>query len=80
MIFEFNDAQILFGMFQGFKKATPYGGARKLRLTLPPVRRVEWIQMCHTNFDTLKSVEYFFSDLDNKQHRISYISDLIACC
>ena len=27
-------------MFQGFKKATPYGGARKLRLTLPPVRRV----------------------------------------
>ena len=26
-------------MFQGFKKATPYGGARKLRLTLPPVRR-----------------------------------------
>ena len=27
-------------MFQGFKKATTYGGARKLRLTLPPVRRV----------------------------------------
>ena len=27
-------------MFQGFKKATPYGGARKLRLTQPPVRRV----------------------------------------
>ena len=26
-------------MFQGFKKATPYGGARKLRLTQPPVRR-----------------------------------------
>ena len=26
-------------MFQGFKKATPYGGARKLRLTLPTVRR-----------------------------------------
>ena len=26
-------------MFQGFKKATPYGGAKKLRLTLPPVRR-----------------------------------------
>ena len=24
-------------MFQGFKKATPYGGARKLRLTPPPV-------------------------------------------
>ena len=39
MIFEFNDAQILFGMFEGFKKATPYGGAKKLRLTLPPVRR-----------------------------------------
>ena len=30
------DDQILFGMFQGFKKATPYGGTRKLRLTLPP--------------------------------------------
>ena len=28
-------------MFQGFKKATPYGGARKLRLTLPPVCRVQ---------------------------------------
>ena len=28
-------------MFQGFQKATPYGGVRKLRLTLPPVRRVE---------------------------------------
>ena len=41
LIFELNDAQILFGMFQGFKKATPYGGAKKLRLTLPPVRRVE---------------------------------------
>ena len=27
-------------MFQGFKKATPYGGARKLRLTFPPVCRV----------------------------------------
>ena len=40
MIFEFNDAQILFGMFQGFKKVTPLGGAKKLRLTLPPVRRV----------------------------------------
>ena len=26
-------------MFQGFKKATPYGGTRKLRLALPPVRR-----------------------------------------
>ena len=29
-------------MFQGFKKATPYGGARKLRLTLPPVCRVKY--------------------------------------
>ena len=38
LIFEFNDAQILFGML-GFKKSTPYGGARKLRLTLPPVCR-----------------------------------------
>ena len=26
-------------MFQGFKKADPYVGARKLRLTRPPVRR-----------------------------------------
>ena len=26
-------------MFQGFKKATPYEGAKKLRLTQPPVRR-----------------------------------------
>ena len=24
-------------MFQGFKKANPYGGARKLRVTPPPV-------------------------------------------
>ena len=40
LIFKFNDAQILFGMFQGFKKRTPHGGARKLRLNLPPVRRV----------------------------------------
>ncbi len=40
LIFEFNDTQILCGMFQGSKKATPYGGARKLRLTLPPVCRV----------------------------------------
>ena len=39
MVFEFNDAKVLFGMFQGFKKATPYEGARKLRLTLPPVCR-----------------------------------------
>ena len=30
-----------FGMFQGFKKATPYGGTKKLRLTLPPVRRAK---------------------------------------
>ena len=40
LIFEFNDDQILFGMFQRFKKATPYGGTRKLRLTLPPMRCV----------------------------------------
>ena len=32
-IFELNDAQVLFGMFQGFKKATPYGRARNLRLS-----------------------------------------------
>ena len=38
-IFEFNDNIGYFDMFQGFKKATPYGGARKLRLTQPPVRR-----------------------------------------
>ena len=43
MIFEFNDAQILFGMFQGFKKVTPLGGAKKLRLTPPPVLRVRQI-------------------------------------
>ena len=55
MIFEFNDAQILFGMFQGFKKATPYGGARKLRLTLPPVCRE------HAN-DTLSCHYYQPSD------------------
>ena len=36
-IFEFNDNIGYFDMFQGFKKAIPYGGARKLRLTLPPV-------------------------------------------
>ena len=35
LIFEFNDAEILFGMFQGFKKAIPYGRAWKLRLSRP---------------------------------------------
>ena len=38
-ILEFNDNIGYFDMFQGFKKATPYGGTRKLRLTLPPVHR-----------------------------------------
>ena len=46
MIFEFNDAQILFGMFQGFKKVTLLGGAKKLRLTLPPVRHVDIMSRC----------------------------------
>ena len=41
MIFEFNDAYVLFGMFQGFKKATPYGCAWKLRLSPPSVRCVK---------------------------------------
>ena len=40
LIFEYNEAQILFGMFQGFKKITLYGGARKLRLILFPVRQI----------------------------------------
>ena len=35
LIFEFNVDQGLFGMYQGFKKATPYGRAWKLRLTRP---------------------------------------------
>ena len=34
--FEFNVDQSSFGMYQGFKKATPYGCARKLRLTRSP--------------------------------------------
>ena len=41
LILEFNDNKGYFDMFQGFKKATPYGGTRKLRLTQPPVRRVK---------------------------------------
>ena len=44
-ILEFNDNIGYFDMFQGFKKATPYGGARKLRLTLPPVRCVNVVQV-----------------------------------
>ena len=39
MILEFNDNKGYLDMFQGFKKVAPYGGARKLRLTQPPVRR-----------------------------------------
>ena len=50
MIFEFNDAQILFGMFQGFKKVTPLGGAKKFRLTLSPVRRGGWRDGCSMGF------------------------------
>ena len=40
MIFEFNDDKILFGMYQGFKKATEHGCAWKLRLTPPSGRCV----------------------------------------
>ena len=43
-------------MFQGFKKATPYGGARKLRLTLPPVRRVRCDDDQNENIQTLNSL------------------------
>ena len=43
LIFEFNDAQILFGMVQGFKKTTPYGRAWKLRLSRPSAHCVEFI-------------------------------------
>ena len=32
---EFNDNIGYFDMFQGFKKVTPYGGAKKLRLSNP---------------------------------------------
>ena len=39
-IFEFNAFIGYFGIFQGFKKATPYGCARKLRLSRPSVRCV----------------------------------------
>ena len=39
-IFEFNVFIGYFGMFQGFKKATPYGCAWKLRLSRPSVRCV----------------------------------------
>ena len=48
LIFECNDSQILFGIFQGFKKATPYGGARKLRVTLSPVCRAFQTQIVVT--------------------------------
>ena len=65
LIFEFNDAQILFGMFQEFKKATPYGGARKLRLTLPPAHRVRiskgiYIDR-HVHFVRLKNYSFWIS-------------------
>ena len=39
-IFEFNIFIGYFGMFQGFKKATPHGCAWKLRLSHPSVRCV----------------------------------------
>ena len=39
-ILEFNDIMGYFDMFQGFAKANPYVGARKLGLTRPPVCRV----------------------------------------
>ena len=38
-ISEFYDIIEYFDMFQGFTEANPYVGARKLRLTRPPVRR-----------------------------------------
>ena len=62
MIFEFNDAQILFGMFQGFKKVTPLGGAKKLRLTLPPVRRV---------FTSLRSTFFRPDPIGNTSHNVT---------
>ena len=36
-----DDANALFGMFQGFKKTTPYGCTWKLRLSPPSVRCVD---------------------------------------
>ena len=40
LILELNEYIGYFDTFEGFKEATPYGGARKFRLTQPPVRRV----------------------------------------
>ena len=56
-ILEFNDNIGYFDMFQGFKKATSYGGARKLRLTQPPVCRV---LLCKITIDTLDSEDPIF--------------------
>ena len=39
-ISEFYDIIGYFDMFQGYKKVTPFGGTRNLRLTQPSVRRV----------------------------------------
>ena len=36
MIFEFNDAQILFGMFQGFKKTRPIWRRQKVEVDSTP--------------------------------------------
>ena len=68
-IFEFNDNIGYFNMFQGFKKATPHGGARKLRLTLPPVHcvSVNWFYLFN---DCL-----FSSDFDGRSRRVSRLRD-----
>ena len=64
MIVEFNDAQILFGMFQGFKKATPYGGARKLRLTLPPVCHDSLLRNSFNSYALKRGIYFTDSKLD----------------
>ena len=75
MIFEFNDAQILFGMFQGFKKVTPFGRAKKLRLTLPPVRRAKkvWATLFYENPFNHKIKTYFVSRFPENLFQISHL-------
>ena len=67
LIFEFNDAQILFGMFQGFKKVTPYGCAWKLSLSHPSVR-------CDTGSTLIavKNLLRTFNSLISKHNKLKW--------
>ena len=64
-------------MFQGFKKATPYGGARKLRLTQPPVRSAHPLAKGDHESRSILFVSYenvsFFESLKHAKQDLSII-------